>query len=109
MGEAWKAALDLADGGEEDEPGEGGEGDGGKEPLGLVVERIKDVAQGEGDLTKRIEVQNDDELGELSRWFNTFMDKLQDIISQGGLVAYVKQQLAARAEASLPTSQGQSQ
>jgi methyl-accepting chemotaxis protein len=50
--------------------------------LALIVERIKDVAQGEGDLTKRIEVQNDDELGELSRWFNTFMDKLQDIISQ---------------------------
>jgi methyl-accepting chemotaxis protein len=50
--------------------------------LGLIVERIKDVAQGEGDLTKRIAVQNDDELGELSRWFNTFMDKLQDIITQ---------------------------
>ena len=50
--------------------------------LALVVERIKDVAQGEGDLTKRIEVQNDDELGELSRWFNTFMEKLHDIISQ---------------------------
>ena len=50
--------------------------------LAIVVERIKDVAQGEGDLTKRIEVQNDDELGELSRWFNTFMDKLHDIISQ---------------------------
>ena len=50
--------------------------------IGLIVERIKDVAQGEGDLTKRIEVQNDDELGELSKWFNTFMDKLQEIISQ---------------------------
>lgn len=50
--------------------------------LAIVVERIKDVAQGEGDLTKRIEVQNDDELGELSKWFNTFMDKLQEIISQ---------------------------
>ncbi len=50
--------------------------------MGLVVERIKDVAQGEGDLTKRIEVQNDDELGELSKWFNTFMDKLQEIIAQ---------------------------
>ena len=50
--------------------------------IGLVVERIRDVAQGEGDLTKRIEVQNDDELGELSKWFNTFMDKLQEIIIQ---------------------------
>jgi methyl-accepting chemotaxis protein len=50
--------------------------------IGLVVDRIKDVAQGEGDLTKRIEVQNDDELGELSKWFNTFMDKLHEIITQ---------------------------
>lgn len=50
--------------------------------IGLVVDRIKDVAQGEGDLTKRIEVQNEDELGELSKWFNTFMDKLQEIITQ---------------------------
>lgn len=52
------------------------------EGMSEVVERIKDVAQGEGDLTKRLEVRNDDELGELSKWFNTFMDKLQDIIMQ---------------------------
>lgn len=50
--------------------------------LVVVVERMKDVAQGEGDLTRRIEVHNEDELGELSRWFNVFMDKLQQIILQ---------------------------
>ncbi|MDT8067778.1 MAG: methyl-accepting chemotaxis protein [Terriglobia bacterium] len=63
--------------------------------IALVVDRIKDVAQGEGDLTKRIEVQNDDELGELSRWFNTFMDKLQQIIIQ---VAQSTEHIASAAE-----------
>lgn len=47
-----------------------------------VTERIKDVAEGEGDLTKRIPVTSKDELAELSTWFNTFMDKLHEIISQ---------------------------
>jgi methyl-accepting chemotaxis protein len=50
--------------------------------LGHIVERIKDVAQGEGDLTKRIEVTSDDEVAELAKWFNTFMDKLHHMISQ---------------------------
>jgi len=45
-----------------------------------MVERIKDVAQGEGDLTKRIEAGADDEVAELGRWFNVFMDKLRDIL-----------------------------
>ncbi|HEU5401204.1 MAG TPA: methyl-accepting chemotaxis protein [Terriglobales bacterium] len=63
--------------------------------LALVVERMKDVAQGEGDLTKRIEVRNDDELGELSRWFNTFMDKLQQIVRQ---VAQSTEYIASAAE-----------
>ena len=50
--------------------------------LGSIVERIKDVAQGEGDLTKRIAVTSDDEVAELAKWFNTFMDKQHEMISQ---------------------------
>jgi methyl-accepting chemotaxis protein len=50
--------------------------------IGKVSEYIKDVAEGEGDLTKRIHVEHNDELGELSNYFNTFMEKLHDIISQ---------------------------
>ena len=41
---------------------------------------LKDIAEGEGDLTKRLEAESSDELGELGRWFNTFADKLQGII-----------------------------
>ena len=43
---------------------------------------LKDVADGEGDLTKRIAVAGDDELDHLSGYFNNFMEKLHDIISQ---------------------------
>lgn len=49
-------------------------------PIKSVVDRLKDIAQGEGDLTMRLEVKSRDELGELARWFNTFIDKLQGII-----------------------------
>ncbi|MCG8567930.1 MAG: methyl-accepting chemotaxis protein, partial [Desulfobacterales bacterium] len=42
---------------------------------------LKDTAQGEGDLTKRLEVKSKDEVGSLARWFNIFIEKLQGIIS----------------------------
>ena len=49
-------------------------------PIKGVIERVKDVAEGEGDLTARLEVKNNDEMGELARWFNVFIDKLHVII-----------------------------
>lgn len=45
-----------------------------------VVTGLKDAAEGEGDLTKRLEVDSKDEVGELSRWFNVFIEKVQMII-----------------------------
>ncbi len=45
-----------------------------------VVDGLKDIAEGEGDLTRRLEVKSKDELGELAGWFNIFMEKLQQII-----------------------------
>jgi methyl-accepting chemotaxis protein len=50
--------------------------------INKVSDYIKDVAEGDGDLTKRIHVEHNDELGILSNHFNTFMEKLHDIISQ---------------------------
>src|SRR5271156_1445314 len=50
---------------------------------------IQDISDGEGDITKRLEVAGgfgDDELGEVSRLFNRFMDKLQEILR--GVVAH---------------------
>ena len=49
-------------------------------PILSVVQGLRDVAEGEGDLTSRLEVKSRDEMGELARCFNTFMDKLQAMI-----------------------------
>jgi len=54
-------------------------------PLQRVVESLKDIAQGEGDLTRRLEVNTKDEIGELGTGFNLFIEKLQGIIK--GVVA----------------------
>lgn len=47
-----------------------------------VTESLKEVARGEGDLTKRLKIVSNDEIGELSKWFNTFIEKLQDMIRE---------------------------
>ena len=49
--------------------------------LGRLGERIRDVAQGEGDLTKRIEVDVRDEVGVVAEWFNKFMDSLHGTVA----------------------------
>jgi len=51
-------------------------------PINQMVRRLKDIAEGEGDLTSRLEVKSNDEIGELSRWFNTFIDKLQGVFKE---------------------------
>ncbi len=49
-------------------------------PMSDMVIRIKDIAEGEGDLTKRVAVHSQDELGQLGQWFNTFIERLHSII-----------------------------
>ncbi len=51
-------------------------------PINQTVERLKDIAQGEGDLTMRLLVDSQDELGELASWFNLLMEKMQNIITR---------------------------
>lgn len=48
--------------------------------LKSMVESFRDIAEGEGDLTKRIEIKAKDEVAELAGWFNVFLEKLQGII-----------------------------
>lgn len=49
-------------------------------PVNSVVIGLEDIAEGEGDLTTRLEAKTKDEVGQLARWFNVFMEKLQGII-----------------------------
>jgi methyl-accepting chemotaxis protein len=49
-------------------------------PLNRMVACMKDVAEGESDLTRRLEVPSDREVAELAKWFNTFIDRLRAIL-----------------------------
>ena len=45
-----------------------------------VVKSLKEIARGDGDLTKRISAHSKDEIGDLVDAFNAFIDKLQGTI-----------------------------
>jgi len=49
-------------------------------PIKTVVNALKDISQGEGDLTQRIDIETQDEIGELAKWFNAFIARLNTII-----------------------------
>ncbi|WBW95628.1 methyl-accepting chemotaxis protein [Oceanirhabdus sp. W0125-5] len=49
-------------------------------PINKTTEMLKDIAEGEGDLTRRLEVYTSDEIGELATFFNLFVDKIQKLI-----------------------------
>lgn len=48
--------------------------------IGRVVSSLQEIASGEGDLTKRIRQDSEDEIGTLVFWFNSFIERLQGII-----------------------------
>ena len=50
-------------------------------PIKMVVESVKDIAQGEGDLTKRLNIKNQDEIGTLAKWLNVFLQRLHEMIA----------------------------
>jgi methyl-accepting chemotaxis protein len=47
-----------------------------------ILAMLKDIAEGEGDLTRRLDEGRTDEFGDLSRWFNRFVDNIQAIVTQ---------------------------
>lgn len=49
-------------------------------PIEELKIRMRDIAEGEGDLTNRIHIKKKDEIGELAHWFNRFMDNIHHII-----------------------------
>ncbi len=47
-----------------------------------VIESLQAIARGDGDLTRRVNVDSRDEIGEMIQLFNGFLDKLQGTIRQ---------------------------
>ncbi|MEZ8108592.1 methyl-accepting chemotaxis protein [Vibrio splendidus] len=80
-------------------------------PIRQVVERLNDIASGEGDLTQRLEVKSQDEIGQLSQGFNLFLDKLQhtikEVIQTTEQVASTTSQAKASASSTRESSESQ--
>ncbi|HOV13453.1 MAG TPA: methyl-accepting chemotaxis protein [Spirochaetota bacterium] len=51
-------------------------------PLRDFSSKIKSISEGEGDLTQKLVIERDDEIGDFSKYFNNFIDKLNSIIVQ---------------------------
>jgi methyl-accepting chemotaxis protein len=51
-------------------------------PLRQMVSMLDDIAKGDGDLTQRLHNERADEMGAIASGFNTFLGKLQSMISQ---------------------------
>ncbi|HVZ80248.1 MAG TPA: ATP-binding protein [bacterium] len=64
------------------------------EPLQQVVEKMKGIAMGEGNLSERLEVDGRDEIGQVAESFNTFVHKLQTVDEmKQNLISVVSHQL----------------
>ncbi|NQD93632.1 methyl-accepting chemotaxis protein, partial [Pseudomonas sp. CrR25] len=52
------------------------------QPLNVMGKAMQDIAQGEGDLTKRLAIQSNDEFGELAKAFNRFVERIHGSIRE---------------------------
>jgi methyl-accepting chemotaxis protein len=51
-------------------------------PLQQAVDAMRDISQGEGDLTQRLKVKGKDEIAQLGTAFNHFAAKIQEVVAQ---------------------------
>ncbi|WDI39970.1 methyl-accepting chemotaxis protein [Bremerella sp. P1] len=51
-------------------------------PLHKTIAMLQDVAEGDGDLTKRLDESRSDEIGEVAHWFNLFIGQIQDMVAE---------------------------
>lgn len=56
-------------------------------PINNTVNRLQEIAEGEGDLTKRVRMLSNDEIGELARWFNKFVNNQSRMMKRMGVAA----------------------
>ncbi len=51
-------------------------------PIQRIKDNLDDIAAGEGDLTHRLQITSQDEVGELASSFNRFVEKIHGMVSQ---------------------------
>jgi len=84
-------------------------------PMKQTVSMLEDIAEIKGNLTKRLAVKTDDEIGRVALWFNKFIQEMQEIItavkaafekifSIAGLLSVSSQKMRQSAEQQLRTT-----
>ncbi|MEE1882919.1 methyl-accepting chemotaxis protein [Pseudomonas soli] len=53
-------------------------------PINSVTSGLEDIAQGEGDLTRNLEIRGRDETAQLASWFNQFLGAIRSLIQHIG-------------------------
>jgi methyl-accepting chemotaxis protein len=66
-------------------------------PVERMRDLLRDISEGEGDLTQRCHLASDDELGQASKYFNNMMSNLQDMVRD---IATVSTEVHSRADLS---------
>lgn len=51
-------------------------------PINETIVALQDIAEGDGDLTKRLDENRTDELGVMAHWFNRFAERIREVISK---------------------------
>ncbi|WP_430461289.1 methyl-accepting chemotaxis protein [Thalassolituus sp. LLYu03] len=51
-------------------------------PLRNVTNAMRDISRGEGDLTQRLPIRGDDEITAIARFFNAFIEQIQELVRQ---------------------------
>lgn len=71
--------------------------------LNQITALVRDIAEGEGDLTKRLPENSNDEIGMLSSWFNIFVSNLKKVIE--GLIAQTEELASTAHEVNMNTNE----
>ncbi|KJH78127.1 MULTISPECIES: methyl-accepting chemotaxis protein [unclassified Pseudomonas] len=81
------------------------------QPLHVMTRAMEDIADGEGDLTKRLTIQNNDEFGILGTAFNRFVERIhgsiREVASATGQVNEVALRVVAASNSSMFNSDQQ--
>ena len=79
-------------------------------PTAGLIDRMTDMSEGGADLTKRVEIESEDEIGQLSQLINAVIQRIHDLIAQVQMAAIqlnsTSTQIAAAAGEQNTTMQG---
>lgn len=77
------------------------------DPINRSVEAMKEIGSGEGDLTVRLSTEGNNELSELAKHFNIFVERIQKLVSEVGMsvdsVASAAEELSASSNQNMET------